>query len=70
MIYGTQILNEIERKRMQSETKLLAALLIVGFVAFIEFLIILKFDDKLADARQFCIKNKMKHEFCINYFNN
>ena len=68
MMYGTQILNEIERKQMQSETKLLAALLIVGFVAFIEFLIILKFDDKLADARQFCMQNKMKHEFCNRYF--
>lgn len=54
---------------MQSETKLLAALLLVGFIAFIELLILLKLDDKLASAKAFCVNTRMKHEFCVDYFN-
>jgi len=68
MIYGTQILKEIERKRMKEETKLMAFTLVLLLTILALVHLLFKLDDKLADARKFCIQTKMRHDFCLNYF--
>lgn len=48
---------------MQSETKLMAVLVIVLFFAFIEALIILKQDDIIEAVQESCIENN-KQKAC------